>query len=31
MTPEQIAEGFRLVRNFKPSKALESGASAPSL
>jgi TPR repeat protein len=30
MTPEQIADGFRRVRNFKPSRATESGASAPS-
>ena len=30
MTPEQIAKGFRLARDFKPSKALEPGASAPS-
>ncbi len=30
MTPEQIAKGFRLARDFKPSRALESGASAPS-
>ena len=30
MTPEQIAKGFRLVRDFKPSSAPEPGASAPS-
>jgi hypothetical protein len=30
MTPEQIAKGFRLARDFKPSRAPESGASAPS-
>ena len=30
MTPEQIAKGFRLARDFKPNTALESGASAPS-
>jgi TPR repeat protein len=30
MTPEQIAKGFRLVRDFKPSKAPESDAFAPS-
>jgi len=30
MTPEQIAKGFRLAREFKPGKALEPGAPAPS-
>jgi TPR repeat protein len=30
MTPEQIAKGSRLARDFKPSRALESDASAPS-
>jgi TPR repeat protein len=29
MTPEQIAKGFRLARDFKPSRALESGTFAP--
>ena len=29
MTPEQIAKGFRLARDFKPSSAPESGAPAP--
>ena len=28
MTPEQIAKGFRLAREFKPSSAPESGAFA---
>jgi TPR repeat protein len=30
MTPEQIAKGSRLARDFKPSRVLESSASAPS-
>jgi hypothetical protein len=30
MTPEQIAKGFRMVRDFKPGAALESGTPAPS-
>jgi hypothetical protein len=30
MTPEQIAKGSRMANDFKPSRALDSGASAPS-